>query len=204
MELIEHGGWVLVVIFALSLLAWSLIIHKWFQLRAESRNGFAWIESAIDDVRQGKTAAVKAACLGRPGLAGRMMLKVLEGGENGYERSGKYRNEVAKHESTRLCRHLGLISAIGAALPLLGLLGTVLGMTKTFGALTKLAAGETRIMMAGGISEALITTQAGLVTALPVVLMCGILTSRIRRKMDESALVMKRFESAVGEEQHHV
>ena len=204
MELLQHGGWVLIAIFALSFFTWFLIVRKWFHLRNETRDGFDWVEPAMTGLSYGDIDSMKTACREHPGLAGRMMLAALDIFESGREFSRKHRREIVGRETAGLKRYLGLVAAAGTVLPLLGLLGTVLGMTKTFGALTQHTFGEANALIAGDISEALITTQAGLVAALPVVLMYGLLSSRIRRNMDECALVMKRLESAVGREDENV
>jgi len=197
MELLEHGGWVLLTIFVLSFSAWFVIVRKWLCLRAETRGGFDWIGPALSDLHSGSPADLRTACQDHPSLVGHVMLMALDALESGRDFSGRHRKRIIERETAQLRRHLDVIAAAGAVLPLLGLLGTVLGMTKTFEALTQQTAGETSAMMAGGISEALITTQAGLVAALPVVLLHGLLSSRVRRYVDECALAMKRLESAV-------
>ncbi len=204
MELLQHGGWVLIAIFALSFFTWFLIVRKWFHLRNETRGGFDWVESAMASLSYGDVNSMKTACENRPGLAGRMMLAALDIFESRRGFSRKHRREIVERETAGLRRYLGLVAAAGAVLPLLGLLGTVLGMSKTFGALTQHTSGTVNALIAGDISEALITTQAGLVAALPVVLMYGLLSSRIRRHMDECALAMKRLESAVSREDENV
>jgi len=127
-----------------------------------------------------------------------MMLAVLEAFEAGRSFSPKDRKEVVARETRRLRRYLNVVAAAGAVLPLLGLLGTVFGMAKTFAALTAHASSEVSTLMAGGVSEALITTQGGLVTALPIVLLHGVLSFRVRRNVDEAALAMKRLESVAA------
>ena len=77
---------------------------------------------------------------------------------------------------------LDLVATTAAVLPLLGLLGTVLGMMRTFEALTRYDAAEVSSVMAGGVSQALVTTQAGLAAALPLVLIHGLLASRLKEK----------------------
>ena len=71
-----------------------------------------------------------------------------------------------ERQLARLGRDLVVLAALTGAAPLLGLLGTVLGMTRTFGAVS-LAQGKTAGSVAAGISQALITTQFGLVVAIP-------------------------------------
>ncbi len=87
--------------------------------------------------------------------------------------------ESVLREVPRITRHLPLLKIIAAVAPLLGLLGTVTGMIITFQAITLFGAGDPRLM-AGGISQALITTVLGLCVAIPVLLLHNIVQSRAR------------------------
>jgi biopolymer transport protein ExbB len=83
-------------------------------------------------------------------------------------------------ESGRLEDGLGPIQVLAALLPLLGLLGTVLGMLDTFEVIKAEGTGDPRLM-AHGIRKALLTTQAGILAAVPVLLALRYLTSRAQR-----------------------
>ena len=101
-------------------------------------------------------------------------------------------------ESAGVQRHLWIVQTISIIAPLLGLLGTVTGMIQTFQAITLFGAGDPK-MMAGGISEALVTTTLGLVTAIPLVLLHSLLSSRARAIIDvleerRSALIATRLQ----------
>lgn len=86
-----------------------------------------------------------------------------------------------------------------AAAPLLGLLGTIIGMIDTFEGISN-TGGDTSVMVAGGISKALVTTNAGLVVALPA-LFLGFL---IRRKLQQAKVVASAFETAVVREKEGI
>jgi len=79
-----------------------------------------------------------------------------------------------------LSRFLNLIATLGTLLPMLGLLGTVTGMIATFKVIALQGTGDAQAM-ADGISEALITTQAGLVAAIPIVLCHTFLSNRVSK-----------------------
>ena len=78
-----------------------------------------------------------------------------------------------------LDRHLGLLAVLGGVAPLLGLLGTVTGMIHTFQLVTVFGSGDAKLL-SGGISEALVTTEAGLIIAVPVLLVHAFLSRRVR------------------------
>ena len=89
-------------------------------------------------------------------------------------------DKAVMEEADRLDRYMWLVRVVSTVAPLMGLLGTVTGMIKTFQAITLFGAGDPK-MMAGGISEALVTTMLGLMTAAPLVLLYAfIATSRKR------------------------
>ena len=85
--------------------------------------------------------------------------------------------EVGSRHSATLYRYLGLLGTIATISPLLGLLGTVLGMIKAFTQLSLQGVG-TPATLGAGISEALITTAAGMAVAIPTILLHKYLTSR--------------------------
>lgn len=87
--------------------------------------------------------------------------------------------EAVLEEVPRINRHLPLLKIIAAVAPLMGLLGTVTGMIITFQAITLFGAGDPRLM-AGGISQALITTVLGLCVAIPMLLLHNLVQGRAR------------------------
>jgi biopolymer transport protein ExbB len=95
-------------------------------------------------------------------------------------------------EKSRLERFLGAIAVTATVSPLLGLLGTVSGMISTFNMMTLFGAGDPSIV-SGGISEALITTELGLVVAIPALIMHALLTRKANsyiESLESSAILM--------------
>lgn len=86
--------------------------------------------------------------------------------------------EVGRHVVYELGRYLNTLGTIAAISPLLGLLGTVVGMIKVFAAITTEGVGDASIL-AGGISEALLTTAAGLSVAIPTLMFYRFFRSRV-------------------------
>ena len=80
-------------------------------------------------------------------------------------------------------RHLAILAVGAAVSPLLGLLGTVTGMIHTFSLIAVFGSGDPRLL-SGGISEALVTTEAGLAVAIPLVLLHAFLSRRVRAIAD--------------------
>ncbi len=88
-------------------------------------------------------------------------------------------DEAIMKEIPRLERFQGMIKVIAGVAPLLGLLGTVVGMIKTFQSITLFGTGDPKLM-ADGISQALVTTVAGLCVAIPMVFMHAIVSGKSR------------------------
>jgi biopolymer transport protein ExbB len=87
--------------------------------------------------------------------------------------------EAMLAETPKLTRNITLIQVISVVAPLLGLLGTVVGMISTFQAITLFGTGDPKTM-AGGISQALVTTVLGLVVAIPTTLLHSIVANQSR------------------------
>lgn len=110
--------------------------------------------------------------------------------------------EAVLEEVPRINRHLPLLKIIAAVAPLMGLLGTVTGMIVTFQAITLFGAGDPRLM-AGGISQALITTVLGLCVAIPMLLLHNLVQGRARGiteilQQRAVALVAERSETSLN------
>ena len=109
-------------------------------------------------------------------------------------------SEAILNETPHLTRNISLIQVISVVAPLLGLLGTVIGMILTFQAITLFGTGDPKTM-AGGISTALMTTVLGLCVAIPTVLLHSIVATRSKAVIhvldEESAgLIAQRAEAA--------
>ncbi len=92
--------------------------------------------------------------------------------------------ESMLEEMPRLERYLSTLQVLAVISPLLGLLGTVTGMINTFQVITVFGTGDPRLM-SGGISEALVTTQAGLGVAIPIMLIAHFLKRRVAGVLDD-------------------
>lgn len=100
--------------------------------------------------------------------------------------------EAILREMPRLERFIQVLKVLAGVAPLLGLLGTVTGMINTFHVITVHGTGDPRLM-AGGISEALITTQLGLAVAIPILIAAALLGRKVQRiagDMEEKALAL--------------
>jgi biopolymer transport protein ExbB len=199
LELIRQGGWVMLPIVAATAAAWALIAWEWFALRDCTGAEWTLVRQGIDHLaRQGAVAAPLASHPPR-----NIVRRILESGALRYDidRQG-FESQVMpllRSESLIRWRLLHVVGLLTIALPLLGLLGTVTGMMATFSVLTERGATHANAL-ADGISQALLTTQAGLVSAVPILLMHGVLAARVRRYLDTAELLVGRIATIVCED----
>ncbi len=162
---IEQGGIVGYCIIALGIVGLLIAIWRWFGLTGDSRRVSAQLkrESASSDNPLGRVLAAYESNRGADTETIELKL-----------------SEAALKEMPGLTKGLLFIKVVSAVAPLMGLLGTVTGMIKTFQVITLYGAGDPK-MMAGGISQALMTTVLGLVVAIPMVLLHTIVSGQSRK-----------------------
>jgi biopolymer transport protein ExbB len=162
---IEQGGIVGYCIIALGIVGLLIAIWRWLGLTADSRRVSAQLkrESASTDNPLGRVLAAYESNRGADTETIELKL-----------------SEAALKEMPGLTKGLLFIKVVSAVAPLMGLLGTVTGMIKTFQVITLYGAGDPK-MMAGGISQALMTTVLGLVVAIPMVLLHTIVSGQSRK-----------------------
>ncbi|MAY87783.1 MAG: flagellar motor protein MotA [Pseudooceanicola sp.] len=186
------GGPIILVLAALSLLSLALIVAKVLQLR-HVRAGGARRTEAFDLWRQGDKQRARQMVEQGPAPADRLTayaMKALAGGFKGPDLEAELtrRGNEELAEMNGMIRLLELIAMIS---PLLGLLGTVLGMIQSFQQLELAEGAANASVLAGGIWQALLTTAAGLLVAIPAAVGAGLLSARIER-------AAQTMESAVG------
>jgi len=185
-SLLEHiakGGPVMIPIFALAALAVLIALWKSLGFLFVGRPSRRRMRSLLDAVaRNDRPAALKAAkATGRP--TNRMLLSGLEHMDEPRELVEEVMYESVLGTRLKLQRFLPFIAICAAAAPLLGLLGTVMGIIDTFRSITIFGAGDVK-NLSGGISKALITTEYGLIVAIPSLLLHAILARRAKAIVD--------------------
>ena len=167
-ERVNQGGYVGYVIISLGIGALIVGLWRWLVISSASRKVRMQrkAEHPNTDNPLGRILAVSSAESRLDGEALELRL-----------------DEAVLKETSELERYLWLVKTVSVVAPLLGLLGTVTGMIQTFQAITLFGAGDPK-MMAGGISEALVTTMLGLITAIPLVLLYDTLSNSASRIID--------------------
>ena len=172
------GGLVMYPLMGCALLALILAIERGVLFRRRMKKLKTTRDELMPLIRQGKFEEAGDYCdrLGTTTAAAiHEIVDNRDGTREGTERAVR---KVLLSEVPALEKRLGLISALGASAPLMGLLGTVSGMITLFKVITDVGTNDARIL-AGGISEALVTTQTGLIVAIPILLIHGYLAENL-------------------------
>lgn len=171
LQFVQLGGPAMWAIAALSVLTVALILWKIMRLLSFGAwSGGRYTSHAVDLWQEGKTADALALLSGRGSLRARLALAAMQAAQDPRLDRSEAEAETARVARGLLAqaqsglRGLELASTIG---PLLGLLGTVMGMIAAFQTLQEAGARADPAMLAGGIWEALLTTAAGMAVAIP-------------------------------------
>lgn len=189
-EHLAKGGSVGVVIIALGGICLLLGVFKAIEINAFKTPNAENVQHVLACIESGDLAQAKTAAGAVLGAGGTLL---STGVENADERRGTLEEilyEKILAVRPKLERFLPFIALTAAAAPLLGLLGTVTGMIKTFNLITIFGTGDAK-SLSSGISEALVTTELGLIVAIPALILHGVLARMARQKigdMEQTAL----------------
>lgn len=192
LELVKAGGWLMVPILACSVIAMGIVAERFWTLqsrRAAPRNlavqVWRW-------ARDGELDAARLRVLRDGSPLGRILAAGLSARHLDRERMKEQIEDVGRHVVHDMERYLNTLGTIASITPLLGLLGTVIGMIDVFAVITTQGIGDAGVL-AGGISKALITTAAGLTVAIPSLMFYRYFRGRVDElvvTMEQEALKM--------------
>jgi biopolymer transport protein ExbB len=190
--MIKAGGWVMVPILLCSVVAMGIIAERFWTLqtrRVAPRNlalqVWQWAKAGeLDGDR------LRALRDGSP--LGRILASGLSARHLDRQHMKEQIEDVGRHVVHDMERYLNSLGTIASISPLLGLLGTVIGMIKVFSVITTQGVGDPEVL-AGGIAQALITTAAGLTVAIPALIFYRYFRGRVEAlvvTMEQEALKM--------------
>ncbi len=187
LELVEAGGWLMLPIILCSIIAAGIIGERLWTLQRKRvipahllAQVWSWIKNDQLDEDH-----IRALRLSSP--LGRVLAAGLSARDSDREVMKESIEDTGRHVAHELERYLNSLGTIAAISPLLGLLGTVVGMIKVFTVITSVGVGNPGAL-AGGIAQALITTAAGLSVAIPAVIAYRYLRGRV----DELIVLMEQ------------
>jgi biopolymer transport protein ExbB len=184
LSFLVQGGIVLVPILALSVIAVALIVQKavyFVQCREAEPDLGAYV---ISQLRNGRATATLLELEGKSSPEAKVLLEGLRARKEGHaqEAVNLRMESQAKRSADELEKNVAYLASIANLATLLGLLGTVAGMIVSFFSLKSSGVSDPALL-AGGISQALITTAAGLTVAIPCLLFFHVFRQRVNRTL---------------------
>ncbi len=181
LEMLSLGGWVMIPLLLLSLLAVYLFAERLHKIRQAKTDPELITDRVRQYVRAGNVQGAIAYCNSED----KPITRILK---RGLERLGRPISEIqdavqaaGKYEAFELEKRTDWLASIAGVAPMLGFLGTVIGMIRAFQAIQNLQGNVNPSVLAGGIWEALLTTAAGLAVGILALLFYNYLLNRIRR-----------------------
>ncbi len=176
---IAKGGPVMVPILALGAFALLVFGVKWLQIRRVRVARPTELRAIVEALAAGQPARAERQAREISGPVGEMLAMAIQHHREPKEYIEEVMYEKMLETRPRLERLVPFLALAAAAAPLLGLLGTVTGMINTFNMITVFGTGDPKTL-AGGISEALITTEFGLIVAIPSLLLHAALSRKVK------------------------
>ena len=189
-DTIKASGAIGMVIIVIGIISFILIIIRMLILWSISRGSSEKVDGAIKLVKKRDFEGALDRAKAIPGAMGRVLSKTILGVQNNADKIEDVISEAVLNEQPVLDRFRTVLGVFAAIAPLLGLLGTVTGMITTFDVITQFGTGDPKLL-SGGISEALITTEFGLIVAIPTLLAGNLLSTwadRITSGLEISSL----------------
>ncbi len=199
LELFQAGGWLMIPLLAASVLALAITGERLWALRKRRILPEPLRGRAQQLGQELRLEARYLEALRASSPLGRILAAGLAAREHGRASMAEAIEDAGRHETHALERYLNTLGTIAAISPLLGLLGTVIGMIKVFGAVS--AEGMSDMpALSGGIAEALITTASGLTIAIPALVAYRYLRGLVDRRIVEMEQeAMRLLEAGAGE-----
>lgn len=205
-EIINSGGWMMWPIIASSIVAMAIVVERLWTLRAGRILPPHLVAQVWNLYRKNQFDANQLRQLRTGSPLGAVLAAVLAGFAQGREAMKENAEQAGRQAVHEMERYLNTLGTIASVSPYLGLLGSVLGMIKVFSTFSVAGGIANPARLAGGISEILIATAAGLAIAIPSLIFYRYFQSRVTgyaMRMEEEALRLLEALQASREEEHH-
>ena len=183
----SNGGWIMWVLLAISVFAVMLVIYFAFAFRETTVAPRRLVSSVRDSILEGDDAAARRLCDDRGGAFAAVAATALDCiRATGGEPDGELLRDLVRSEGSRHAEAMQsqaqLLLDLSAIAPMIGLLGTTLGMLQAFGSIAQdVLVAAKPVILAQGVSKAIITTIAGLLVAIPCMFAYAIFRRRVTR-----------------------
>lgn len=204
LEVVRSGGAVMVVLGVLSVIGVALIVFYALTIRKNTVASAYFLDTAEDLIRRQDYLGLQAVCKKRSESVAKVMEKTLEFATRNPTATFDEVKEVTEAEGSRqtniLIQRVSYLADIGAIAPMIGLLGTVIGMIKEFNSISQGTniVGAPQMKLAGGVAEALVTTAGGLVIAVPALVCYALFRGRVNRLISELEAATTHLMATLG------
>ncbi|HCT94292.1 MAG: biopolymer transporter ExbB [Bacteroidetes bacterium GWE2_39_28] len=178
-EMAFKGGWIMIPLLLLSILTLYIFGERWWAIRNASKTDENFMRNIHDYIHEGKIKAAISLCQSQETPIARLI-------EKGVERIGRPLNDIqtavenmGNVEVSRLEKGLPMLATIAGGAPMLGFLGTVIGMIQAFYNMSQAGSNVDITLLSGGIYTAMVTTVAGLTVGILAYFGYNYLTARI-------------------------
>lgn len=184
-ELSMKGGWIMIPILLLSVIAVYIFFERLFAIQKAVKDESILMNSVKDHIVAGKIDGALAQCAASSTPVARMI-------EKGISRIGRPLNDinaaienVGKLEVSKLEKNLATLGTVAGAAPMIGFLGTVIGMIRAFYDMSNAGANIDVGLLSNGIYTAMVTTVAGLIVGIVAYLAYNILVARVEKVVNQ-------------------
>jgi len=178
-DIIHKGAIATYPLILLSIISVTVIFERLWSLKSISSVTLRITESILEPIRKGQRDLAIAICKQNSNWpAGRIFLNVLDRETSGLEVANSFATEAMFEETQKLKKHLWILGTVASSAPFIGLLGTVVGIIKSFESMAVAGTGGFAVV-AAGISEALVATALGLGVAIIAVMFYNYFQTRI-------------------------
>jgi biopolymer transport protein ExbB len=187
LELIKSGGWLMVPILLCSVIAMAIVLERLWTLQASRIIPSGLVMQVWEWARAEKLDDARIRTIQSGSPLGRLLAAGLANRNTEREIMKEAIEEVGRQVVHELERYLNALGTVALITPLMGLLGTVIGMIKVFTVITVQGVGNPEVL-ADGISQALITTATGISVAIPALLFYRY----FQRRVDDLVITMEQ------------
>lgn len=188
-QIIETGGWLMYVLGAMSIAGLALIFYFLWALRREQVLPRKLVEDVRARVREGRLVEAQTACRNDGSAFASIAGALLDYALRTPQPDPGLLREIAEGEggrqATLIQNQTQYLLDIGVIAPMIGLLGTVMGMLTAFNTVALDLAKAKPMLLAGGVSQALVTTVAGLIVAIPAMMAYAYFRGRTSRLISD-------------------
>lgn len=181
LDLVLKGGWIMAIIGLLSVVAFYIFFERYFVIGRAAKEDKNFMNNIRTYIHDGKLESAKALCVSNNSPIGRMI-------DKGLSRVGKPLNDInaaieniGKLEISKLEKNVAGLATIAGAAPMLGFLGTVIGMIRAFYDMSMAGNNINIELLSKGIYQAMITTVGGLIVGITAYIFYNILVARIQK-----------------------